>query len=243
MSASKAKLPKRQAMREKRRQQQRKQRLILILVVVGVALLITALLILPNLRPVGEITQVTPKERPQQAGNAMGDPNAPVKIEVYEDFQCPACKTYSETIAPQVVENLVASGKVYYTFRHFPFLDDNAASRESDQAANASMCAAEQNRFWDYHDILFANWNGENQGSYRNQRLVAFAQALNLDMDAFNPCFEQNRFRDEIQADQQSGERLGVTGTPTILVNGEIISPGRVPTYEMIEAAVIAAIP
>ena len=142
MSSPKGSPTKRQALRDKRRQQQRRQRLILILAVAGVAVLIAGLLILPSLRPVGEIAQVTPGTWPQEDGRSLGDPNAPVNIDVYEDFQCPACKTYTETTEPQVIENLVATGKVYYTYHHFPFIDDASAGRESDQAANASMCAA-----------------------------------------------------------------------------------------------------
>ena len=165
---------KRQAIREKRRQDKQRQRLITILVVVGVALVIAALLIAPSIRnslaPVGDIIDITPNPRPMVNGTAMGDPNAPVLIEVYEDFQCPACRIYSNDVAPLIAENHVANGEVYYVFRQYPFIDDRAPGAESDQAANASLCAAEQGRFWDYHDFLFANWNGENQGSFRDLR-------------------------------------------------------------------------
>jgi protein-disulfide isomerase len=176
-------------------------------------------------------------------GPALGDPNAPVRIDVYEDFQCPACRSYSEQIENQVVENYVATGQVYYVFRHFPFLDDGALSKESDQAANASMCAAEQDRFWDYHDILFANWNGENQGAFSDSRLIAFAESLSLDMEAFNACFEENRYQGEIEADLAAGRRAGVQGTPSVFVQGQLITPGFVPSYEDISTAVEAALP
>jgi protein-disulfide isomerase len=190
--------------------------------------------------PVGDIVNITPEERPMVDGTAMGDPQAPVTIEVYEDFQCPACKSYSEQIAPQIKDAYVATGDVYYVFRHFPFLDDNAPRKESDQAANASMCAADENRFWDYHDMLFVNWNGENQGSFNDRRLVAFAEALGLDMEKFNPCFEANLHAEEINSDLQMGRELGVTGTPSVLVNGRILTPGYVPTFTEISEAVEA---
>lgn len=237
---------RRQVIREKRRQQQRRQRLTLILGVVGVALLVTALLVAPSIQnaltPVGEIQQITPEERPLVDGRALGDPDAPVRIDVFEDFQCPSCLNYSESVEPQVVENYVASGEVYYVFRHFPFLDDQAAGNESNQAAYASMCAAEQGRFWDYHDMLFANWNGENQGSFIDKRLVAFAEALNLDMEAFNSCFESNEYRDVVQEDLNEGRSRGVTGTPSVFVNGQQLTPGFVPSFEQISQAVEAAL-
>jgi protein-disulfide isomerase len=238
---------KRQAIREKRRRDRQRQRLITILVVVGVALVIAALLIAPSIRnslvPVGEIIEVTPETRPMADGTAMGDPDAPVLIEVYEDFQCPACRIYSNEVEPLVTENHVANGEVYYVFRQYPFLDDRASNKESDQAANASMCAAEQGRFWDYHDILFANWSGENQGSFSDKRLLAFAETLGLDTEAFTACFEENRYQDQIQADLAAGNAAGVQGTPSVLVNGEIVRPGYVPTYEDIKRMIEISLP
>lgn len=233
---------KRQAIRDKRRQEQRKQRMYIILGVIAVALVIALILIIPSLMPAGEIVTITPKERPMVEGRSMGDPDAPVKIDVYVDFQCPACKDYSETVESQVVERYVASGEVYYTFRHFPFIDDNSVRNESDQAANASMCAAEQERFWDYHDILFANWNGENQNAFNDKRLVAFAESLELDMDAFNQCFQANKYKDDIESDLAAGRMKGVTGTPSVFVNGEHLTPGFVPSFEQISQAVDAAL-
>jgi len=237
---------KRQAVREKRRQQQRQQRMVIVLVVAGVALIIAAALAYPSIRnslqPVGEITPITPQARPMADGTAMGDPNAPVRIDVYVDFQCPACRGYSEQIEHQVVDSYVATGQVYYVFRHFPFLDDGVPTQESDQAANASMCASEQGRFWDYHDILFANWDGENQGTFSDNRLVAFAESLGLDMDAFNACFGENRYQDVIEADLAAGRRDNVQGTPSVFVDGQLITPGFVPSYEDISQAVEAAL-
>lgn len=239
-SSGKGKNPKRQAIREKRRAQQRRQRILLILGIVVAALVIAAVLIVPSLLPVGEIQTVDPHPRPMEDGRAMGDPNAPVTIEVYEDFQCPACRDFTEQNEPQIVDSYVSTGDVYYIFRHYPFLDSQAARKESHQAANASMCAAEQNQFWHYHDTLFANWNGENQGAFSNNRLEAFAEAVGLEMNDFNTCFGQNRYQDEIDADKASGDGAGVTGTPSVFVNGRILTPGRVPSFSQISEAVEA---
>lgn len=239
-SGRKGPLSKREAVRERRKQKQRKQRLYIVLGVVGLAVIIAAILIIPSLLPAGEFVTITPHERPMVDGRALGDPSAPVTIEVYEDFQCPACKSFSEQIEPEIVDTFVATGDVYYIYRHFPFLDDQAPRNESDQAANASMCAAVENRFWDYHDMLFANWDGENQGAFNDKRLVAFAEALGLDMQEFNQCFDDNQFKDEIDADLVSGRDSGVTGTPSVMVNGRIISPGFVPSFTQISEAVEA---
>lgn len=237
---------KRQVIREQREKRQRQQRLITILVVVGAALLVTGLLIAPSIRaataPVGEIIKITPEPRPLVDGKAMGDPNAPVKVDVWEDFQCPACRDYTQNIEPQIVQNYVATGKVLYTFHHFPFIDDRSASKESDQAANASMCASDQGKFWEYHDYLYANWNSENAGAFSDKRLVAFAEALGLDMSKFNQCFDKNTFKDAINQDFADGQQAGVQGTPSVFVNGQIIKPGYVPSYDDVAQAIDAAL-
>lgn len=235
------KMSKREAVREKRRQEQKRRRLLFVLAIVGGAVAIAAIIVIPQLLPVGNIVTITPVERPLADGRAMGDPEAPVLLEVFEDFQCPACKTFSEQISPQVKDAYVATGDVYYIFRHYPFLDDQAPRNESDQAANASMCAADENRFWDYHDMLFANWNGENQGAFTDKRLVAFAEALGLDMAAFNPCFNSDQHGDEIDSDFQLGKQMGATGTPSVFVDGIQVAPGFVPSFTQIAEAVEAA--
>lgn len=240
---------KRQQLREQRSKRQRQQRMALLFGLVGVVLVIAALIIIPQIQaaraPVGTIVQITPNPRPQASGTAAGNPSAKVVIDVYEDFQCPSCRQFTETTEPQLMKNEVASGKVYYVFHHFPFIDRatwSSPSKESHQAANASMCAADQGRFWDYHDLLFANWTGENAGDFTDKRLTAFAQTLNLDMTKFNSCFSSNQFKDKIDADYNQAVKLGVTGTPSVFVNGTEVSPGYIPDYSQMQQAINAAL-
>jgi len=237
---------KRQTIKEQRTKKQRQQRLTLIFGIGIVALVVAGLIIWPNYQrakaPVGQITQITPVARPNANGTSAGDPNAPVLVEVYEDFQCPSCRQYSESIEPQVMQNYVDTGKVHYVFRHYPFIDSNSSTKESHQAANASMCASDQGRFWDYHDMLFTNWNGENQGSFTDKRLQAFAQALGLDMNAFNACFSANKYQDKINEDFAAGQKAGVSGTPSVFVDGTQVTPGFIPSYEEMQKAIDAAL-
>ena len=177
-------------------------------------------------------------------GSSLGDPNAPVKVDVWEDFQCPGCRAYSQSIEPQIVAAYVATGKVYYTFHVYPFVDGGAG--ESQQSANAALCAAAQERFWDYHDLLFANWKGENVGSFTDERLIAMAESLKLDMEAFKQCFSANAQADKIAADKALGKSLGVPPTPGIFVNNEpVISskgPNYIPSFEDIAAYIEKAL-
>jgi protein-disulfide isomerase len=209
--------------------------------IVVVALLLVGLIALPAIQdsstPVGEFNRITPVDYPNENGTTLGDPNAKVTIDLFEDFQCHACQSYTESIEPQVISQLVATGKAKYVFHQYPFLDDGYADKSSDNAANASECAAEQNRFWDYKAILYANRNGV-VGEFNDQRLTAFAESLGLDMNQFNTCYSERRYQDQIDADLQLGKEMDVQGTPSVFVNGENVSPGRVPTFEQISALV-----
>ena len=180
-------------------------------------------------------------ERPEGEGLALGDPNAPIKIDVFEDFQCPACKQFTESVESRVLSELVTTGQAYYVFHQYPFLDRNSITKESHQAASASMCASEQGKFWEYHDVLFANRNGENEGAFNDARLKEFAKSLELDVDAFNACFDEDRYADAVEADFNLGNEMGVSGTPSVFVNGVMVKPGFIPSYEDIVVAIAEA--
>jgi protein-disulfide isomerase len=241
-------ISKRDAIKAQRTRKKRRQRMNTILWVGGFIILLILVLISPtiynSLKPAGSFVQITPQAHPLENGTAIGDPNAIVKVQVYEDFQCPNCKTYADSIETQLVDSsYITTGQAYYVFMQFPFLDANSITKESHQAANASMCALEQGRFWDYHDMLFANQGAvENGGAFNNKRLQAFAESLGLNMTEFNLCFNADKYSEQIQADYQEGVAAGVSGTPTVVVNGQILTPGFVPTYDEIKTAIDAAL-
>ena len=215
------KLSKRQVMREKRQRQAQIQRLGMIGIIVAGALLIAFALIYPNLKPVGDIAAPDPGEHPMANDNAMGDPNAPIKIEEFSDFQCPYCARFHEETEWQIANSYVADGTVYMVYRSF----GDFIGPESKAAAEAAYCAGDQDKFWEYHNILFANQTGENVGAYSDRRLQAFAEALSLDMDTFNSCVSSGKYSDRVNQDKVDGTAAGVTGTPafviTYTVNGE----------------------
>jgi protein-disulfide isomerase len=227
----------RQEIRDKRKKEQTRKRLISVMFVAGTALLIAAVLIVPGALSVGDFIQVTPQARFMEQGTALGDPEAPVLIEVFEDFLCPACNVYNQEVAQLLKAEYVDTGQAYYVFRQYPFL-----APESFQAANASMCAAEQNRFWDYHDILFANQVGESRSAFTDARLEAYAESLGLDMDRFETCFEDQATQTLIEADILEALDRGLTGTPAVFVNGEQIAPGFVPQLNQMRIAIEAAL-
>ena len=247
-------MSKRKEMREKRRRQQRQQRIFTIILVVTGAILVTFALIYPNIKPVGEMVVPIPNPRPMADDNSMGNPDAPVKIVEFSDFQCPVCARYAQEISPLVVETYIKTGKVYFTFRSLGnFISDNISratgiqNSESRDAIEAAYCAGDQNKFWEYHDILYANWTGEGVGDFTPRRLVAYAKALNLDMAAFTECVTSHKYTERVNQDEEDGKaalaNTGQLSTPTFTVNGELIL-GAYPFPEfqkIIEAALAAA--
>ena len=222
-----------------------------LVLLLGVCLVGLAVAVYANLSAAGpvvetgeEIVVITPYPRPLADGQGFGDPAAPVVVEVFTDYQCQACWRFSQETESLLAESAyVADGQVYYVIRQFPFLDDYIVSeKESDQAANAVLCAMEQGRFWDYHDMLLANQKEENQGAFSDARLQAFAEALGLDMAAFQECFAENRYQGEIDSDLALGSQYGVTGTPTVFVNGKTVTPGYLPSYGDLKKAIEEAL-
>jgi protein-disulfide isomerase len=101
---------------------------------------------------------------------------------------------------------------------HFAFL-----GQESQWAAEASECAADQDVFWEYHDYLFENHGGENQGAFNKENLKQFAVDLGLETETFNECLDSGKYVQTVQSETSAGQQIGVQSTPTFLVNGQPI--------------------
>jgi len=136
------------------------------------------------------------------ADHVRGDANAPLTIIEYSDFECPFCARFHPTMQ-QVMDNY--DGKVRWVYRHFPL----SFHPEATPAAEASECAAEQGKFWEYADALI-----ENQDSLSATYYPQLAQQLGLDTTKFNDCLSSDRMLDRVQSDQAGGSAAGVTGTP-----------------------------
>ena len=209
--------------KDRRRRQQGSPRLLIIFSIVGLALIFAGALIFLSSKnpsaPDGEIVLITPAPRPAANQNAMGDPNAPVKIDEYSDFQCPACVVFYEETEKPIVDQYVATNKVYFVYHSMGAW----IGPESAAAAEAAYCAGDQGKFWEYHDMLFNNWTGENIGDFSAQRLLAFAGALGLNTGDFGSCFNNHKYADQVTQDKAEGQKLGVQVTPTFFVNGKMI--------------------
>jgi len=144
--------------------------------------------------------------------SVWGSPKAPVTIVEVSDFQCPYCARVQPTL--QRVRE-VYGGKVRFAFKHFPL----GFHKDARGAHLASLCAEEQGKFWEYRKTLFAN-----QRDLTKPALVAHAETLGLDLQAFGGCLDEERYADRIDQDFEEAQKLGVTGTPTFFINGRRIS-------------------
>jgi len=228
-------LSNRQLRKEEIRKKERQQRTIFIGVLALVSVIFLGIIIVPSVQkaanPAGDFVRITPQAYPGENGKTIGNPNAKVRLDLFEDFQCSACATYTSLYESEIIKNIVLNNDVYYVFHHFPFEDDRSAEKGSDRAALASECAAEQNRFWDYKNLIFANQIGV-EGQYSEVRLIAFADSLDLDMDQFKACLTSAKYQSELDAGIKLATEMGVKGTPSLFVNGQDVSTGRVPTFE-----------
>lgn len=151
----------------------------------------------------------------------LGNPNSPVKIVVFHDFQCIFCKKlYFETIK-KIKEEYISKGLAVLYYKDFAILGE-----KSIKAALASRCAKDENKYWEYIDLLYEiskNEKGENTAVFTEENLLKIAEEIGLNKDKFKNCLENKKYLDEIQEDINSGINLGVRGTPYVLINNDKI--------------------
>ena len=156
----------------------------------------------------------------------LGKPDAPVTLVEFSDFQCPFCKGMAPTLK-QVSQKL--GDKVQIVYRQYPL---NSIHPFAAKAAEASLCANEQGKFWEMHDAMF-----EDQTKLAVKDLKATAVRLGMDGKKFDTCLDSGRYVEQIQNDLSEGEKVGVNGTPAVFINGVLLPGGSVP-YSTVEAAI-----
>ncbi len=223
---------KRQTARmERRRQAQRKKQIRNLIIIAVGALIVVGFLIVPGLIP-SEV-----REHPMADRNAMGDPNAPVMMEVFSDFQCSHCYDFFTDKEEMLIQDYIATGDLYYVYKSF----GTVQGAQSGAAAEAAYCAADQGKFWEYHDTLFNHYTSPNR--YSTGSLISYAKDLDLDTDEFSNCFNSHKYAEQVQQDLADASNYGVTGTPAFVINGVLAIPGNAPYADFqnaIEAALAA---
>jgi len=141
----------------------------------------------------------------------IGDIKANVTVIEFSDFQCPYCGKFYKDIFPKINEYYVKTGKVKFVYKNFPL----GMHQYSKAAAEAALCANEQGMFWDYGDKLF-----NNQNELDNNSLKKYASDINLEIKKFNECFDSGKMKSIVENDIKEGKTYGVSGTPTVFING-----------------------
>lgn len=145
--------------------------------------------------------------------NKISTSSAELTVIEFGDYQCPACGA-----AHPIVKRILGEykEKINFVYRHLAFL-----GQESNWASEAAECAGEQGKFWEYHNYLFENQSGENQGAFSKENLESFAKILDLDIPKFNSCVDSGKYSQKVLGDRGDGQALGVNSTPTFFIDGE----------------------
>ena len=177
-----------------------------------------------DINPELQFEENTPK--PQTAGNAMtlftanaspylGNEDAPITLIEFGDYQCLFCNKFFHETENNILKNYVETGKVKIIFKDFTIIGPDSIG-----AANAAHCAEDQGKFWEYHDELYNNWAGENNGWVSSENLVKFAQNIRLNEEEFNQCMSDGKYKQLVTASSNDAKNLGITGTPAFFVIG-----------------------
>jgi protein-disulfide isomerase len=191
----------------------------------GIAVVGLGALLWLNNRPEAPIlaTNVDANMTMEAKGYLLGNPDAPVQVLEWADFECPACSSFATLTEPDVRKRLVETGQVSFRFFDFPL----SSHRNTWAASNAAACANDQNKFWEYHDELFARqdrWAGipRPKGVFED-----IAKTVALDVSAWEQCYDSQKHQAQIQANAREGEKRGVNQTPTFIIGTKRV-PGAV---------------
>ena len=169
----------------------------------------------------------------ENADLSLGATTAPVTIQEWADFQCPACRAYTQNIEPQVIHAYVATGKVRIVFHDFAFIGPDSTT-----AATAAVCAGEQRKFWPYHGYLYSNQGPENRW-VSAAVLDQIAGAVGLDVNAFHVCQSEGSTRARVVAEASQAQQAGIKETPTLQV-GNQAPIAKVPSFAEISGIIEA---
>ncbi|HEX7064692.1 MAG TPA: thioredoxin domain-containing protein [Bacillales bacterium] len=166
----------------------------------------------------------------------LGDPDAPVKIVELGDYKCPVCQLFDATFFPKIKKDFIETGKAAYYFMNYPIIEGSIPAA----LASESVYHNSPDLFWDYHDAIYANQGPEDEDWATTEFLVQLAKkhVPEIDTEQLKKDIEEKTYLDQIRKEQQKGESLGVQGTPTIFVNGEMLDWEHTSHYPKLKAKI-----
>ena len=162
-------------------------------------------------------------------GPSKGSDKAPVTLIEFSDFQCSFCRKFWQTTLPQIEKKYINTGKVKFVYRHLAIL-----GKHSMAAAQAAECAGEQDKFWPYHDKLFAS--AGSPFAFTEAKLKAYGKDLAVKPREFAECLTSGKFSKRVEEQTAIAAFLGATGTPSFLLGGQLIVGAQ--AFEAFEAAI-----
>ena len=156
---------------------------------------------------------ITPAKLIENGSPFLGNPDAPIIILKWGDYQCTFCYKFHQNTLQIINEDFIKTGKVKVVFKDFPL-----NGPDSKLAAEASYCAQDQEKYWQYHDEVYRNWGGERTGWITREALTEFAQVVNLDTEKFNKCLDDNKYESKVNSLYAFGNNIGIDATPSFLV-------------------------
>ncbi len=221
------------------------QRLTIITAILLAILAVVAFVWFRNAKP-ATTTSTTPTESVAfslEGQPAIGDPNAPVKIALFEDFKCPACKNFEEQVWPKLEKDYITTGKVQAHFVYFQIINGSTL------AGIAGECVyhQEEKLFWDYKTIVYRSQENESLDWATSDKMVELAKTYvpDINADELKTCIDEKRYADDIQKDRDMGITAGVQGTPSIFINGQKLESTAQTYdeyYEQVKTALDAAV-
>ena len=168
-----------------------------------------------NLEETSNELMVLNKENLLNGLTILGNPNAKITIIEFGDYQCTFCYKFHDDTMEKIYEKYVKKGEINFVYRDFPL---NGAA--SILASEASYCAQNQDKFWEYHDMLYKNWAGENTGWITNSVLQVFARDLGLNLEEFDSCMNNSIFHQKVLDNEQFAMKINIDATPSFLIFG-----------------------
>ncbi len=163
--------------------------------------------------PEHEENSITKSKLIEGGSPMLGNPSAPITILEWGDYQCTYCYKFHKTTLKTIESDYIKTGKVKLVFKDFTL-----NGPDSVLAAEASYCAHDQGKYWEFHDELYENWAGERTGWINRNSLNSFASALDLNVDKFNECIDNHTYQNKVEHLYDFGKDIGIDATPSFLI-------------------------
>ena len=179
-------------------------------IIIGI---VFGVMLVSNLEQTTNNLSILNKENLLQGSTMLGNSNAKITIVEFGDYQCTFCYKFHDETMKKINDKYIITENVNFVYKDFPLNGE-----PSILASEASYCAQQQNKFWEYHNTLYNNWGGENTGWITKNVLLDFARDVELNLNDFTQCLENLEFRQKVLDNEQFGKDIGINATPSFLI-------------------------